>query len=93
MTEEAFKKAERIKKNIDELEDFMFWCSGRREGERKIPAIIIVLKRRMIAGLKSKEFTLPEHEQYKKESEKTYPVLRADEESRVCDRNKETADR
>lgn len=60
MTEEAFKKAERIKENIDELEDFMFWCSGRREGERKIPAIIIVLKRRMIAGLKSKEFTLPE---------------------------------
>ncbi|HJA66961.1 hypothetical protein [Dialister invisus] len=60
MTEEAFKKAERIKENIDELEDFMFWCSGRREGERKIPARIIVLKRKMIAGLKSKEFTLPE---------------------------------
>ena len=38
MTEEAFKKAERIKENIDELEDFMFWCSGRREGGRKIPA-------------------------------------------------------
>lgn len=60
MTEEAFKKAERIKENIDELEDFMFWCSGRREGERKIPARIIVLKRKMIGGLKSKEFTISE---------------------------------
>lgn len=58
MTEEALKKAERIKEKIDELEDFMFWCSGRREGGRKIPARIVVLKRKMIGGLKSKEFNI-----------------------------------
>lgn len=65
MTEEALKKAKRIKENIDELEDFMFWCSGRREGERKIPARIIVLKRKMIAGLRSEEFNLSERLQEK----------------------------
>lgn len=65
MTEEAFKKAESLREKIDELEEFMFWCSGKREGARKMPARVVVLKRKWTGGMKSKEFYIPERLQQK----------------------------
>lgn len=65
MTEETFKKAESLREKIDILEDFMFWCSEKREGGRKIPARIVVLKRKWIGGMKSKDFYIPERLQQK----------------------------
>lgn len=60
MTEEAFKRAEQIRREIENLEDFMFWCSGKKEGERKLPTRIIVLKRAWIGGLRSSEYEIPD---------------------------------
>lgn len=65
MTEEAFKRAEQIRREIENLEDFMFWCSGKKEGERKLPTRIIVLKRAWIGGLRSSEYEIPERLQEK----------------------------
>lgn len=65
MTAEALKKANELTKKINELEDFMFWCSGRREGFRRYPAAAVKVKRRWCGGIESKEYEMPERLQEK----------------------------
>lgn len=59
MTEETLKKAISLTKEIDTLECFMFWCSGKRTGLRRYPAALMKIKRSSLGGIESKEYELP----------------------------------
>ncbi|PYG86721.1 hypothetical protein LY28_02747 [Ruminiclostridium sufflavum DSM 19573] len=65
MTNETLIKAIELTESINELEDFMFWCSGKREVFRFYPASIIKIKRRWWCGVDSKEYELPKRLQEK----------------------------
>ena len=60
MTNEAFKEAASLRDKISNLENFMFWCSGKRDIGRKYSASVIKLKRNWVGGVESKEYELPE---------------------------------
>ncbi|MDL2250471.1 hypothetical protein LJC51_07460 [Lachnospiraceae bacterium OttesenSCG-928-J05] len=60
MTKNEFEKAKELIKQKEELESFMFWCSGMREGFRFYPAAIICLKRRWYGAIESSEYKLSE---------------------------------
>ena len=60
MTEEEYKKAKELIKQKEELEGFMFWCSGMREVFRFYPAAIICLKRSWYGAIESREYKLSE---------------------------------
>lgn len=56
MTEKTLIKANELQQKIDCLENFMFWCSGRRDGSRTYPVAIMKLKRKWYGGVESKEY-------------------------------------
>lgn len=58
MTDEQYKRAVEIKREVNKLEDFMFWCSGKREGGRRYPTALIAIKRKWLGGVKSEEYSL-----------------------------------
>jgi hypothetical protein len=60
MTDEQYKRAVEIKREINKLESFMFWCSGKREGGRRYPTALIAIKRKWLGGVKSEEYDLPD---------------------------------
>ena len=59
MTDEQYKKALELKREINKLEDFMFWCSGKRDTGRRYPTALIAIKRKWLGGVKSQEYDLP----------------------------------
>ena len=59
MNLENLKRANELEAKIKELESFMFWCSGKRDGLRKYPVAILKLKRKWYGGVESKEYGLP----------------------------------
>ena len=65
MNSEELNKANDLSKQIKELEDFMFWCSGKREGFRKYPAAVVAMKRKWHGGVESQEYSMPERLQDK----------------------------
>lgn len=65
MTEETYKKAGELLEEVRKLENFMFWCSGKREGSRKYKAQIVKLKRKWCGGVESEEYDLTERLQRK----------------------------
>lgn len=65
VTKEALKKANELTEKIEELEDFMFWCSGRREGFRRYPAAVVKVKRSWCGSIESREYKMPERLQEK----------------------------
>ena len=60
MTEKTYKKAGELLEKIRKLENFMFWCSGKREGARKYKWVIVKLKRKWCGGVREEEFELTE---------------------------------
>jgi len=56
LREDTLKRANELTLQIKELEDFMFWCSGKREGFRTYPMAVIGIKRRWHGGISSKEY-------------------------------------
>ena len=60
MDAKALKRAKELEEEIGRLEDFMFWCSGKRKGLREYPVAIVKLKRKWLGGVKSTEYDLPE---------------------------------
>lgn len=58
MTADTLKKANELRKEIERLEDFMFWCSGMRDGFRFYPAAIVKIKRKWCSGIEAKEYAM-----------------------------------
>jgi len=65
MNSEELNKANDLSKQIEELENFMFWCSGKREGLRKYKAAVVKMKRKWLGGVESREYSVPERLQDK----------------------------
>lgn len=58
MNVKALNRAKELESEIGGLEDFMFWCSGRREGLRKYPNVVAILRRKCFGGIDRREYDL-----------------------------------
>lgn len=56
MTDKVLEKANKLTDKINNLENFMFWCSGKREGLRKYPVSVIKIKRKWFGGVEKREY-------------------------------------
>ena len=56
MTSESLRRANEIQSQINKLEDFMFWCSGSRDGCRTYPMSVFGVRRKWYGPIEEQEY-------------------------------------